>query len=154
MVRDGRAVAYSYTTVPWWDGWAGVDRSRWGSLSEESLDTLARYDHSFVALAALQWKTLIDNISDKSELLAKEDLLVLRHEDVARDPVGAAYEASRSRVRTPRIGASRSTWPRRRRGSLTDSRPTPPPRKQNLSRGQIDMICDICEHELARFDYV
>ena len=155
IVRDGRAVAYSYTTVPWWDGWAGVDQSRWRSLSEESLDTLARYDYSFVALAALQWKTLINNISDRSELLPKEDLLVLRHEDMARDPMGAAYESiafsgedgeDRRFAKHLATTAPRIVDP--------DSRPTPPPWKQNLSGQQIDMISDICKEELARYEYV
>lgn len=155
IVRDGRAVAYSYTTVPWWDGWAGVDQSRWRSLGEESLDTLARYDYSFVALAALQWKTLINNISDRSELLPKEDLLVLRHEDMARDPMGAAYESiafsgedgeERRFAKHLATTAPRIVDP--------DSRRTPPPWKQNLSGQQIDMISEICKEELARYEYV
>jgi len=155
IVRDGRAVAFSYTSMPWWDGWAGVERSRWGSLSEDSLDALARYDHSFVALAALQWKALINNLCDKSALLPKEDLLLLRYEDVVRDPIGAAYGSiafagesgddtrfvKHLAVATPRIVDP-------------DSRPDPPPWKQNLTVQQIDMIDDICQDELARFDYL
>ena len=147
-------MAYSYTTVPWWDGWAGVDRSRWGLLSEESLEALSRYGHSFVALAALQWKTLINNISEKSERLPKEDLLVLRHEDMARDPVSAAYE---SIAFSGEDGDDRrfeqhlaATAPR-----IVDpgARPAPPPWKRNLTVRQIDMIGDICGEELARYDY-
>ena len=154
IVRDGRAVAYSYTTVPWWDGWAGVDRSRWGMLSEESLEALSRYGHSFVALAALQWKTLINNISEKSERLPKEDLLVLRHEDMARDPMSAAYESiafsgedgdDRRFVQHLAATAPRIVDP--------GARPAPPPWKRNLTVQQIDMIGDICGEELARFDY-
>ncbi len=154
IVRDGRAVAYSYTTMPWWDGWAGVDNSRWGPLGEEALDALARYDHSFVAVAALQWKALVNNICDKSALLPKEDVMLLRYEDVVRDPIGAAYgsiafageEGDDPRFKkhlaatTPRIVDP-------------DSRPTPPPWKQDLTPQQIDMIDDLCGEELARFEY-
>ena len=154
IVRDGRAVAYSYTTMPWWDGWGGVDRSRWGSLSEEALDSLARYDHSFVALAALQWKTLINNICDKSAPLTKENLLLLRYEDVVRDPIGAAYGSiafAGVDGEDPRFGKHlAATAPMI---VDPDRRPTPPPWKQNLTTQQIEMIEDLCAEELARFDY-
>ena len=154
IVRDARPVAYSYTTMPWWDGWGGVSQSRWGSLGEEGLDTLARHGHSFVALAALQWKTLINNLTDKGDELPKEDLLVLRYEDVVRDPIGAAYgciafagadgEDHRFSEHLART-APRIVDP--------DSRSEQPPWQANLSERQIDMIGDICRDELARFEY-
>ena len=78
IVRDGRAVAYSYTTMPWWDGWAGAERSRW-SLPEPMLRELERHDRSFVALAALQWRMLIDGISQASATLSDDDVLLLRY---------------------------------------------------------------------------
>lgn len=154
IVRDGRAVAYSYTTMPWWDGWGGVANSRWGPLSEEALDALARYDHSFVAIAALQWKTLINNICDKSEILPKEDLMTLRYEDVVRDPIGAAYG-------TVAFAGADGDDPRFEKHLATtgprivdpDSRPAAPPWKQNLTTRQVEMIDDLCSDELARFEY-
>jgi omega-hydroxy-beta-dihydromenaquinone-9 sulfotransferase len=154
IVRDGRAVAYSYTSMPWWDGWAGVARSRWGALSDTDLDALDRYEGSFVALAALQWKTLVNNITDTSACLPKDDLLLLRYEDVVRDPFGAAYGSiafAGERGDDPRfeqhlsLAASRIVDP--------DSRPTPPPWKQELTPRQLEMIEDLCGDELARFDY-
>jgi len=155
LVRDGRAVAYSFTTMPWWDGWAGPNRSRWSTLNGDMYEALARYDQSFLALAAVQWSTLINNICAKSELLPIDDQLLLRYEDVVRDPIGAARQcvvfageddsdqrfASHLRIAAPRIVNS-------------DVGPTPPPWKQNLSREQIDMIDDICGKELVRFGYL
>ena len=154
IVRDGRAVAFSYTSMPWWDGWAGVSRSRWGGLSDPDLEALDRYDGSFLALAALQWKTLVGNITDASSQLPKEDLLVLRYEDVVSDPIGAAYGSiafagergdDRRFTQHLSLAAPRIIDP--------DSRPTPPPWKQELTTAQLEMIEDLCGDELARFDY-
>lgn len=154
IVRDGRAVAYSYTTMPWWDGWGGMRRSRWATADPGVLDELDRYGHSFMALAALQWKMLIDNISETSRSLPERDLLVLRYEDMVRDPSTAARrsllfagvdEGDRRFARHLSAAARRIVDP--------ETRPTPPPWKQNLSPRQLDMIDDLCGEELSRFGY-
>ncbi len=42
------------------------------------LDKLARYEDSFLALAAVYWETLVSNISEKSRLLPADDFLLVR----------------------------------------------------------------------------
>ncbi len=60
VVRDGRAVASSLLKVPWWWGWRDRPNWRWGPLTPE-LDALwAESGRSFVALAAIQWRILME----------------------------------------------------------------------------------------------
>ena len=51
----------------------------------ELLDKLAKYEDSFLALAAIYWKILVSNISEKSRLLPADDFLLVRYEDLVED---------------------------------------------------------------------
>ncbi len=88
IVRDGRAVANSLTKVAWWRGWQGVDNWRVGRPSEELLRQLERYDFSFLALAAVHWKILVNNILEQSSNLPENQSLLVRYEDLVTDPLG------------------------------------------------------------------
>jgi sulfotransferase family protein len=88
IVRDGRAVAHSYLTVPWWRGWEGIYRWQWGLPNRETLDRLARYDQSFLGLAAVNWLMLVENIDQKGRALPDDAFLTVRYEDLVADPRG------------------------------------------------------------------
>lgn len=153
IVRDGRAVAYSYTTMPWWDGWGGGERSRW-ALPAPMLRELERYDRSFVALAALQWRMLIDNIAEASATLPDDEVLLLRYEDMVRDPVTSARRCisfAGADTGDRRFGAHLDRAARR----IVDpeTRSSPPPWKRNLSPDEIGMIDDLCAEQLHRYAY-
>ena len=153
IVRDGRAVAYSYTTMPWWDGWAGAERSRW-ALPELMLRELERHDRSFVALAALQWRMLIDDISQASATLPDDDVLLLRYEDMVRDPIATARRGISFAGADPHDRRFEAHLDRAARRIVDpDSRPSPPPWKRNLSPAQIEMVNELCAEQLRRFDY-
>ena len=154
IVRDGRAVAYSYTTMPWWDGWGGVQRSRWTFSDPGMLRALESYGHSFVALAALQWRMLIDDISEKSASLPDDDVLLLRYEDMVRDPTTVASRCimfAGADDRDRRFTAHLETASKR----IVDpeTKGSPPPWKRNLSPRQIEMIDELCGEQLRRFGY-
>jgi hypothetical protein len=154
IVRDGRAVANSLLSVDWWQGWEGVYRWRWGVPSQETLDALARYDDSFLALAALQWKILVRNISEKSALLPAEDVLVIRYEDLISAPeqevIRCVGFCAPGEV-DPRFADHIAAFP------IVDANTTArriAPWRDNVTRAQMAMLTDLIGEELGRFGYL
>jgi len=89
ILRDGRAVASSLMSVPWWWGWRGPENWRWGPLSPEDRADWERSDRSFVVLAGIQWKILVDAMEKAKEQAAGDGFLDLRYEDICADPISA-----------------------------------------------------------------
>lgn len=89
IVRDGRAVVSSLLLVDWWWGWRGPSNWRFGPLDAKRLAEFDRHDRSFVALAAIEWKTLIDAADAARASLPPETHFELRYEDLCEDPVGS-----------------------------------------------------------------
>ncbi|CRI62999.1 putative Sulfotransferase [Thiocapsa sp. KS1] len=93
IVRDGRAVANSWLQMPWWNGYRGPENWLWGPLPTAAEAEWEREGRSFVALAGLAWKILINAAEVTAECLPPDRYIVLRFEDVINDP-----EASFSRI--------------------------------------------------------
>jgi len=86
VVRDGRAVANSWLQMPWWLGYEGPDHWQWGPLPS---DLAAEWDasgQSFVVLAGLLWRMLVDAFEAARAGVARGDWLEVRYEDVAAKP--------------------------------------------------------------------
>ena len=86
LIRDGRAVAHSLLSVPFWRGWQGPAQWRWGPLSAEQYGQWEAYDRSFVVLAALQWKILIDAMECARTTVPAESFLQVRYETLCDAP--------------------------------------------------------------------
>lgn len=86
IVRDGRAVANSLINVEFWRGWGGPEKWRWGPLSEKYDQQWQAHNQSFIVLAALQWKILMDSVQSSKPILGAENLLEVRYEDICEDP--------------------------------------------------------------------
>jgi len=154
IVRDGRAVAHSLTNVAWWQGWEGVHKWRWGIPPPELLAQLEKYDYSFLAMAAVHWKILINNIMEESQKLAAEDILLVRYEDLVKEPFKEAY-------RCIAFCGLDADCPRFRRHLATvkivDANKKKfriPAWRENLSPAQIAMLNDLLADELICFDYL
>ena len=80
-------MANSLTNVGYWMGWEGIYKWRWGLLDKELRDLWRKYDNSFLALAAIQWKILVNNIKENIELLPKENYLIIKYEDMVKFPI-------------------------------------------------------------------
>ena len=93
VLRDGRAVANSFMQVDWWWGWRGPSNWRWGELSQQHQEEWERHSRSFVALAGIQWKVLMDAAERAKQSVPANQLLELRYEDVCGDPIGAYRKA-------------------------------------------------------------
>lgn len=154
IVRDGRAVANSLTNIYYWMGWEGVYKWRWGALAEPLQRQWQKYDCSFLALAGIQWKILINNIMDKSSLLDKDSVLLIRYEDLVDNPETIAHQC------LDFVGIDRNCRKFKKHSStvkIVDAN------KQNfrirawrdnMSSKQMDMLNDLLADELARLDYL
>lgn len=86
VVRDGRAVANSWLQMPWWTGWQGPDRWSWGPLGPAYRQAWEGSGRSFVTLAGLNWRLLIDAFEAARAALPEDAWLEVRYEDVLADP--------------------------------------------------------------------
>ena len=87
IVRDGRAVAYSLLNVPWWHGWQGPWNWRWGELPEKYKKEWEESGRSFVVLAGIEWKMLLDEIEESRKILKEDRFLQIRYEDFVERPL-------------------------------------------------------------------
>src|SRR6266511_1591940 len=60
VIRDGRAVASSWLQMPWWSGFEGPSNWSLGPLPAAYSSEWERSGRSFVVLAGLGWKLLMD----------------------------------------------------------------------------------------------
>jgi hypothetical protein len=86
VVRDGRAVAASGLKTPWWRGHRGPEQWPWGPLPPEYAAEWEASGRSFVLLAGLGWKLLMDAYASARELVPAGRWLDVRFEDVLADP--------------------------------------------------------------------
>jgi hypothetical protein len=81
-IIDGRSVASSLLNVDFWDGWRGPPTWRWGALSPALQSEWEASGRSFVVLAAIQWKLLMDSFELAKQSLPPGQLLEVRYEDL------------------------------------------------------------------------
>ena len=87
IVRDGRAVANSLVNIGFWNGWMGTEKWRWGTLPQKYQDEWEKNNRSFIVLAAIQWKLLMDVYQIAKEQADPDSFLELRYEDLCESPV-------------------------------------------------------------------
>ena len=87
VVRDGRAVANSLLNVRFWRGWQGPYNWRWGPLTPELESEWCKHDMSFVALAALQWRILVDSVEQARVAVPTADFLQVKYEEFCASPI-------------------------------------------------------------------
>ena len=87
VMRDGRAVANSMLNVYFWRGWEGPKNWGWGELSSAQEGEWYEHGQSFVVLAAIQWKILMDAMEKAKGTISSERFLEVKYEDLCTDPV-------------------------------------------------------------------
>jgi hypothetical protein len=88
VMRDGRAVANSMINVYFWRGWKGPQNWGWGELSPAQKEEWNERGQSFVVLAAIQWKILMDAMEKAKNTVSSERFLEITYEDLCSDPIG------------------------------------------------------------------
>jgi len=87
LIRDGRAVAYSLLQQPWWWGWRGPPNWRLGELPPKYKSEWKKHQRSFIVLAGIYWKILLDAMEEAKKNIPKENYLEIKYEDLCQDPV-------------------------------------------------------------------
>jgi len=87
VLRDGRAVANSLIHVGFWMGWRGPENWRWGPLSPTHEEEWNRYNRSFIVLAAIQWKILMDAVETAKEYVNDNNLLEIKYERLCSNQI-------------------------------------------------------------------
>lgn len=87
VLRDGRPVAASFLKVDWWRGWRGPSGWLFGDLTLEQAAEWQRHDRSFVALAGIQWKILMDAMDSARQSVPASCMVEIKYEDLCRDPI-------------------------------------------------------------------
>lgn len=89
ILRDGRSVASSLLHVnQWqWRGWYGPYSWRYGPLSSEDQAAWNASDHSFVALAGLQWRIHTRAVEAARRALDPSRFLEIRYEDLCAQTI-------------------------------------------------------------------
>jgi hypothetical protein len=88
IVRDGRAVANSWLQMRWWSGYQGPSKWYLGPLPEAYACEFEASGGSFVLLAGLAWKLLMDAFEQARAAVPPAQWLDVRIEDVDADPRG------------------------------------------------------------------
>jgi omega-hydroxy-beta-dihydromenaquinone-9 sulfotransferase len=86
VTRDGRAVANSRMRTPFWKGWQGLNL--WaGEMPAYYQKEWERHGHSFVALAAIEWKTHLDQMREIRRTRPEINILEIKYEAFCANPV-------------------------------------------------------------------
>jgi hypothetical protein len=92
VVRDGRAVASSWLQMPWWRGHLGPQGWHFGPLPVRYHEEWEASRRSFVLLAGLAWKLLLDAFEEAQAEVTPARWHEVRYEDLLVDPHGAFRE--------------------------------------------------------------
>ncbi|HLW88595.1 MAG TPA: sulfotransferase [Terriglobales bacterium] len=120
VTRDGRAVAHSRMRTPFWTGWDGLNL--WaGKMPDHYREEWERHQHSFVALAGIEWKTHLDMMDEVRRNYPHINIHEVKYEDFCADPVAQLREIAKfcelswdarfeNLLRQHYVGSENSKW--------------------------------------------
>ncbi|HJU26316.1 MAG TPA: sulfotransferase [Rhodanobacteraceae bacterium] len=146
VCRDGRAVANSLLAVDFWRGWHGPAQWRWGELNASDQAEWERHGQSFVALAGIQWKLLMDATAEAAAHIPPGRFMEIRYEDFVADPV-----ANFRKVAT----FCELDWSRRFENAIASYslETTNDKWREDLTAGQQAILQAVLAESLARYGY-
>jgi hypothetical protein len=146
VVRDGRAVANSMLNIDFWDGWQGPQKWLYGSLPEPYLSEWKSYDESFVALAAVLWKMLMDAAEKALSLIDEERWMYVKYEELCEKPEDIFKKT---------VDFCALKWSNDFENSIDNFKLLNNNKKylSDLSEVQIDILEEILHDYLVKYDY-
>lgn len=87
IIRDGRAAVNSMINEPWWWGWRGPENWRWGRLTVEQEDEWEKHNKSFLALAAIEWKIILNALEKSRKYIKPNQLMEIKYENLCENTV-------------------------------------------------------------------
>ncbi|MFX0209142.1 MAG: sulfotransferase [Candidatus Hodarchaeota archaeon] len=146
IVRDGRAVANSLLDVDFWWGWRGPENWRLGSLPQDLDEEWKKYDRSFIALAGIHWKILVDAVQLCKAFLAEDEFIEIKYEDLCESPV----EVYRKSLAFTGLEWTDSFEACVRKSTFTN---TNYKWRRDLTEEQQRILCEVLSPQLERLGY-
>lgn len=95
VVRDGRAVVQSLMRVPWWRERRRMHQPAWrNGLAEADVDDWERSGKTPLALAAVQWRRVLESTRQEAARVAPERYAEVHYERFVADPQGVLNAAA------------------------------------------------------------
>jgi hypothetical protein len=95
ILRDGRAVANSIIDVSWWWGWRGPENWRLGPLSPTDREEWEKHNRSFIVLAGIYWKILVDAVERAKRHIPENSFIEIKYEHLCSDHLATFREIVR-----------------------------------------------------------
>ena len=146
IIRDGRAVVNSIINVDWWQGWRGPSNWQRPDLTPAQKEEWQKYNESFIALAAIEWKILMDAHEKAKEKINNNNFLEIRYENLCADPVDTLKKA---------IEFCELDWSTKLYGKLKKVRLNSANNKykNDLTKDQIEILENVLHLYLMKYGY-
>ena len=146
LIRDGRDVAASLLRVHFWRGWMGPSNWRFGPLPEAYQQTREDHDRSFVVLAGLCWKMLVNSIEKGRRKIAESSCIRVRYEDLVAQPGDELRKM---------LESSELEWTDEMQRGVADAKVKNMRGRHrfDLSKTQMMSLTHVLEPELRRYGY-
>lgn len=148
VVRDGRAVVQSLMSVPFWKERQRMSEPAWrnGLVAADEADW-KRYDRSPIALAAVQWRRVVESARHEAASLAPERYTEVQYEQFVANPQAILDEITSF---CQLASSHRATDFLRKRFALRDMNFQ---WHERFDAREIAMLNDLLGPSLARFGY-
>lgn len=148
IVRDGRAVVQSLMHIHFWRTRDRMNRPAWhGGLTERDLADWERYDRSPLALAAVQWRRVVESTRSEAVEKAPDRYAEVNYETFVSEPHRVLNEISRFYGLEPSVRAARFL---RRRFELRDMNRL---WQERFDRHEVAMLNALLGDTLETFGY-
>jgi hypothetical protein len=147
IVRDGRAVANSLINVNFWHGWRGPQNWRWGELTPTQKEEWEKYNRSFIALACIQWKILMDAMEKAKKYIDNNNFFEIKYEDLSSNTLKVFKDVTEFCD----LEWSRNFETSIKKYSLKNKNYK---WKEEFTKGQQNIVENILHDYLKRYDYL
>ena len=146
IVRDGRAVTNSLINIGFWWGWQGPENWRWGQLPQDYAEEWNKYNQSFIALAAIEWKMIMDAFEVAKQQVPGDRYIEIKYEELCENPL-EVYRRAMDFAELP--------WTKKFENQILSTSLVNSNSKwiKEFNSSQKDMLNDMLAGHLSKFNY-